>query len=266
MANRQPKGFTDAEVTKMVAAGDTRVFVQGHDGKIYAASDLAPSPDHTRANLAIAAGVGAMILAILLAFTTPSNSNFDNAVAGVTEKAKTLALASDEFKAVDSNATTAKKQAEAAVKTADATKASLEGLQGSVNALALKASTPQQQMTSDAICAAVLGCKRPTVTHGNRPASPPAVQPARTASSSAPLPSFPANASTFWGWYHPNSSAQSPMHCYATKQISGKPANCSDVEIVAPNNGETEQQWSFRVAAKQGIDDKSTYKHIGAVK
>lgn len=67
----------------------------------------------------------------------------------------------------------------------------------------------------------------------------------------------------FWGWYNYESSPQNPMVCLADRPIRGKPSNCSKVLVFPRQGDETEDQWTTRAAASQGV--KGNNKHIGKV-
>lgn len=79
--------------------------------------------------------------------------------------------------------------------------------------------------------------------HNNRPA--PANAPPQTASA-------PTGAS-FWGWVHPYATSGHPKTCYADRQISGKPEQCTNVLVEPRKGGETENDWRVRMGEKQGI-------------
>jgi hypothetical protein len=84
-----------------------------------------------------------------------------------------------------------------------------------------------------------------------------------TASASAIEPNVVPPPGKFWGWFNYKASDKNPMTCLADREIRGKPAQCSTVEIFPRQGNETEDQWTTRAAASQGVVGNN--KNIGKV-
>jgi hypothetical protein len=73
--------------------------------------------------------------------------------------------------------------------------------------------------------------------------------PAQASAQPGPAPT----SGKFWGWVHPEATVANKKTCYADRQITGLPAQCSSMEVFSRQGTETEEQWNARVAAKNGI-------------
>lgn len=92
------------------------------------------------------------------------------------------------------------------------------------------------------------------------PVPPPQRAPALRAEAPA---SGSSSGAKFWGWFNYESSPSNPKPCLADRPIRGKPARCSTVIVMSATTGETEDQWTTRAAASQGVTGEN--KHVGKV-
>lgn len=76
---------------------------------------------------------------------------------------------------------------------------------------------------------------------------------ASTSDGVSPSTAHVPTSGTFWGWIHPEATVTNKKPCFADRQITGFPPQCSSLEVFPRDDAETEQQWNARVAARNSI-------------
>ena len=91
-----------------------------------------------------------------------------------------------------------------------------------------------------------------TVTQNCGTPPKPVVQAKHTTKPSAKAETV-VRRGTFWGWVHPYATSADKKTCYADREISGMPPQCSQLIVEPSKGGETEVAWRNRMGQKQGL-------------